>query len=934
MRHEKYNGSNEKNDDMSGEGPLDLTRSMVRVKNYFKQIDPLDPAGGSRLGRLQGSGFFVSAAGHFITNAHVVRNHVRLMVAPSTGQPGKFSAEVLSIVPSVDLALCRMRSTSGSAFSVVPVVFGDAMALRGGVDEIVVYGYPLGTKQLHPTRGVFGGWESVGTGMLLRTDAALNPGNSGGAMTDARGRVVAVSVGKKLGADGIEFGIPAGAISRFSRGEVSDLGLFFGMLNEKAGSAIPPLVPFLEGAIVRDLRFGGSFQSVSRDMGAALPFDLPEGEGVMLTNVYDYGKTPKGNTFLSRAGLGRGDVLLSIGGMKIKNDGTVLNDRRWGNGAELESEFHALKNAQRTAVLRFFDRAQDTEKVAEVSLEPPREPLPIRFVHRPQEPRRYAVVGGVVLAELSMDLLLLLMDRNAILVSFLKPKNRTQPRLVVSAVRPSRASDSGILMPGDVVLSVNSVRVGTVEEAERALLSPPPGKGFEERVVIVTLGDNKTEQFARPVEAEIVRVGPTVETRRISSGPASERSHASSADRSETAARMDLEGDAAAFAGAVSFGGVDVRPEMFVEVIGQGSWGQIRLHRHENLVAKFVISGGCVRAETEFRLMQKFHETVTSWRSLFSEPLPLKIAVANPVKFVESQAGCYSVMSRVLSPRDDGLALHLTFGSFEEHLWNKRSWVENDRTFFARPDYAADFLQKFNASQGTNYGIGDVYAAMGTATCLLTLVAGTSAADVEYVLGLDETQTNRLALYVMDFGSARRVGFDDPADMGVTLEHLVFVGSGYLPTASNLEGWVQTASAFVRCWMTEESQPAAVEPFKLDGSYRNRRIVFERTLRMLSDRLCAHVEHLVFRRRGDLWSRVLRMSSVRRHLEEKMPSLRRLRSSCDGVLSLEPAEAWRATRKLVRSFAGEVAKEVETNISPYPGEADAFVRDLLRKHST
>ncbi len=223
MRHEKYNGSNEKNDDMSGEGPLDLTRSMVRVKNYFKQIDPLDPAGGSRLGRLQGSGFFVSAAGHFITNAHVVRNHVRLMVAPSTGQPGKFSAEVLSIVPSVDLALCRMRSTSGSAFSVVPVVFGDAMALRGGVDEIVVYGYPLGTKQLHPTRGVFGGWESVGTGMLLRTDAALNPGNSGGPLVDSLGRVIGINTAMIYLAQGISFAIPVNT-ARWVVGELVSHG--------------------------------------------------------------------------------------------------------------------------------------------------------------------------------------------------------------------------------------------------------------------------------------------------------------------------------------------------------------------------------------------------------------------------------------------------------------------------------------------------------------------------------------------------------------------------------------------------------------------------------------------------------------------------------------------------------------------------------------
>ncbi len=918
---------------MSGEGPLDLTRSVVRVKNYFKEIDPLDPAGGSRSGRLQGSGFFVTTAGHFVTNAHVVRNHERLIVKPSTGQPGKFTAEVLSIVPSVDLALCRMRSASGSEFSVVPVVFGDAMALRGGLDEIVVYGYPLGTKQLHPTRGVFGGWESAGTGMLLRTDAALNPGNSGGPMTDARGRVVAVSVGKKLGADGIEFGIPAGAISRFSKGEVSDLALFFRAL-ERSPSGTLGLV---RGPVVRDLRFGGSFQSVSGDMAAALPFDLPEGEGVMLTNVYDYGKKAKGNTFLSRAGVGRGDVLLSIGGMKIKNDGTVANPRRWGNGAELESEFHALKNTQRSVVLRFFSPVRGTEGNVEVSLEPPREPLPIRFVHRPQETRRYAVVGGVVLAELSMDLLVLLIERNVLLVQFLEPKNRTQPRLVVSAVRPSRASDSGILVPGDVVLSVNSVRVGTVEDVERALLSPP--KEFEERVVIVTLGDNKTEQFAMPVEAEIVHVGSTVETRRILSGPVSEKSHVSRRASSTPDTRIILGANATAPAGAVAFGagsfdGVDMRPEMFVEVIGEGSWGQIRLHKHENLVAKFEIAGGCANAEEEFRKMQEFHETVASWRSLFPESLPMKVAVANPVKFVETQDVCYSVMSRVLSPRDDGLALHLTFGNFNKNLWNKRSSFERDRSFFSRPDYVTDFLEKFNASQGTNYGIGDVYAAMGTATCLLTLVAGTSAADVEYVLGLEETQRSRLALYVMDFGSVGRVGFDGPGDMGVTLEHLVFVGSGYLPQWDNLEGWLKSTSAFVRCWMMEESQPAAMEPFKLDGTYDDRKVVFQQALKMLSNKLCNIVEYQIFRRRGDLWLNALDKPSLRRHLEEKIPALLRLRSSCDGVLSLEPAEAWRTTQQLVRIFAGEVAEEVETNISPYPGEADAFVRDLLRIHRT
>src|SRR2546421_348127 len=120
----------------------------------------------------KGSGFVFTPDGFVLTNSHVVHDATRIEVAFADGRP--VAAELVGDDPDTDLAVIRVPPVS-----LTVAEFGDSAALRGGrlVDDVI------------------------------QTDAALNPGNSGGPLVDARGRVVGVNTAVILPAQGICFAV-------------------------------------------------------------------------------------------------------------------------------------------------------------------------------------------------------------------------------------------------------------------------------------------------------------------------------------------------------------------------------------------------------------------------------------------------------------------------------------------------------------------------------------------------------------------------------------------------------------------------------------------------------------------------------------------------------------------------------------------------------
>ena len=164
-----------------------------------------------------GSGIVLDAAGHIVTNNHVVSGATSFTVTTSNGT--RYPATLVGSFPLDDLAVIKI-----SGAHLKPATFGDSSRLQVG-DLAIAIGNPLGLRS-SVTDGIVSGFRmavpesnNVILPSVIQTSAAINPGNSGGALVDIEGRVIGIptlaAADPQLGgsAPGIGFAIPSNLVT-------------------------------------------------------------------------------------------------------------------------------------------------------------------------------------------------------------------------------------------------------------------------------------------------------------------------------------------------------------------------------------------------------------------------------------------------------------------------------------------------------------------------------------------------------------------------------------------------------------------------------------------------------------------------------------------------------------------------------------------------
>jgi len=347
-----------------------------------------------------GSGVIVTADGLIVTNAHVIKGADDITVVLNDRR--EFAARLETVDERVDLAVLRIDA---GAEKLPFLTFRDSDDLEVG-DLVLAIGNPFGVGQT-VTSGIVSALARTAVGVsdysfFIQTDAAVNPGNSGGALVTMDGRLVGINTAiysRTGGSIGIGFAIPANMV----RTVIAAV--------QNGGKLVRPWI-------------GAGGQAVTTDLAQSLGLQRPV--GVLINQIW-----PKGPA--EAAGLRVGDVVVKVDGRDVDTP-EALRYRI------------ATQSVGRSVPLTVLRNGRETD-VSLKLIAPPEDPARDNTVIKGRNPFAGAEVVNV----------------NPALVEELGLNGVQSGVMVLQIQRGTPAAQFGF-RPGDVILRVNDREIGQVDD--------------------------------------------------------------------------------------------------------------------------------------------------------------------------------------------------------------------------------------------------------------------------------------------------------------------------------------------------------------------------------------------------------------------------------------------------------------------------------------
>ncbi|MBN2828703.1 MAG: trypsin-like peptidase domain-containing protein [Candidatus Cloacimonetes bacterium] len=384
-----------------------------------------------------GSGFIIkfdtkTKEAFIVTNNHVVEKGETSKITVTLADKKKYEAEVVGTDPKTDLAVIKIKVDPDE--KIISMQWGNSETIDIG-DWVIAIGNPFGDIGLDRTvtvgvvsakgrSGLNFGQASPVYQDYIQTDASINPGNSGGPLLNHKGNVVGVNAAitsPNGGNIGIGFAIP----STIAEKVVSDI---------------------IESNSVKRAYLGISPQEIDDTLKET--FELNEISGVLVAQVVE-------DTPADKAGLKRGDVILSIDGVKVPNVAKfriAIAHRPIGVPVEFEI---MRKNKSKTisAVLTEYPDSENTDDISPTT-------------------KDIAKDTGLEVVETDSEI-------------GKKLKIESKEGVLISSVSRNSPADKAGLKPGEIILEINDVRIANVKDYTNTLNLVISGFADSKRKVIL-----------------------------------------------------------------------------------------------------------------------------------------------------------------------------------------------------------------------------------------------------------------------------------------------------------------------------------------------------------------------------------------------------------------------------------------------------------------